>query len=208
MSIIRKTSVSFLLLLSGCAAGPYESSKLITIDKAVTITPAVTYMINDSTVYTLLAGRYQGAREDAQGIYYVGPRGCYRTKLVKSSWATGDHLLNKTMASDCGIYVPNNLEMPVKIFTILHGTNSSWEVQENPTNIVDPKSTDSGAHLQISLQENASANIPGTSVGQAALGTGIALSLGESLMKSTEVHYLFLFSPPPKEVQIRKHITE
>jgi hypothetical protein len=112
------------------------------------------------------------------------------------------------MASDCGIYVPTDLEMPVKIFTILHGMNSSWEVQDKSENSGGPDSTRLTGDIPYSFQENVSKSVPGASIGQNALGTAIGLSLGDSLMKSTEGHYLFVFNPPPKEIHIRKHFAQ
>ena len=67
------------------------------------------------TTYTLRKGIYESAKEDAKGTYYLGPEGCFVTQLAV---AQGTH----RGASNCGIFIPHDVNQTAIIFTIV-GTN-------------------------------------------------------------------------------------
>jgi hypothetical protein len=57
---------------------------------------------------TVLSGRYEAQYEDATGVYFLGPKGCYRTVNVNSD-VPG-------VLADCGIYLPNAQDLAPRIY--------------------------------------------------------------------------------------------
>ncbi len=57
---------------------------------------------------TILAGRYQAEYQDAEGMYFRGPAGCFRTVYVDST-APG-------LVADCGIYLPSAAGLAPRVY--------------------------------------------------------------------------------------------
>ena len=57
---------------------------------------------------TILAGDYRAQYEDAAGLYFLGPKGCYRTMNIDST-VPG-------IQADCGIYLPNAQDLAPRMY--------------------------------------------------------------------------------------------
>lgn len=63
------------------------------------------------TTYTLRKGIYESAKEDAKGIYYLGPEGCFISQFEMNNGTIRG-------TTNCGIFIPHNANQPVAIFTV------------------------------------------------------------------------------------------
>ncbi len=181
-------------MLSGCAGGIYQNSK--PIDREAFLEVREYRFKNASSAgekdLTLLAGTYKAAREDAQGVYYVGPHACFRSMAVKSGWAVPSSIVNKPLASNCGIFLPADPNSPARIFKIFKGLQppQDAELDTLPGLPADPLA------VQESVAPVVQHSVPGASIAQSAVGTAIGVAIVQSLVDPSAEYYNWAFEQP------------
>ncbi|QJR11001.1 hypothetical protein DSM104443_02071 [Usitatibacter rugosus] len=157
--------------------------------------------------FVLAAGIYQPAKQDREGTYYHGPRGCLSNVLVgdgkghryteeeKAKWPDPKAAFQKAYF-DCGVYVPHDGAKPVYIYIVMNSAQKN--VAASAEEIAAMSLV--GVSITQSIPQVASAS-PLT----AGLGTGLGMALVTGMMELERGNFMES-SWQPRSIDLRSRL--
>lgn len=184
-------ATALLLALGGCIGMAPNNFKLPAQASSVILSQPVVYPARYNIAdweATLAAGLYQATREDQGGTYYTGAPGCFSEKLLKTSWNIPQMAAGESSVVDCGIYVPFDEALPIRIFSIFGtGRRQSGQAAQG----IDPA---------LQTQAILSATTTSPAPVQAAVGAGLGNAIGMALLDSQKGNFQFIRVQPDPQI--------